>query len=130
MLALVEREGSPGVARDMMPKLLGQHDEGARPTVKPLVRRLIKQQPPAAIRGAIFRMMERPDARPQLKSIAVPTLVIVGEEDELTPPSAAEEIASAIPGATLVRIAESGHLPNLEQPGAFGATVQAFIGQL
>ena len=114
----------------MMPKLLGRTTRERNPDAEVTVRRLIKRHSAQAIHHAVVRMMERPDARPQLKSIAVPTLVIVGEEDELTPPSAAEEIASAIPGATLVQIAESGHLPNLEQPGAFGATVQAFIGQL
>ena len=130
MLALVEREGPQGVARDMMPKLLGRTTRERNPGAEETVRRLIKRHSPQAIQHAVVRMMDRPDARPQLKSIAIPTLVIVGEEDELTPPAAAEEMAQAIPGATLVRIAESGHLPNLEQPSAFGATVQAFIEQL
>ena len=64
MLALVDREGPSGVARDMMPKLLGKTTLEERADVEPLVRRLIKQQSPAAIRGAMLRMMERPDSLP------------------------------------------------------------------
>jgi 3-oxoadipate enol-lactonase len=129
MLALVEREGPQGVARDMMPKLLGRTTRERNPDAQETVRRLIKRHSPQAIHNAVLRMMERPDARPLLPSISVPTLVIVGEEDELTPPSAAEEIAQGIPGATLVRIAGAGHLPNLEQSGPFDASIQAFLQQ-
>ena len=52
MLALVDREGPSGVARDMMPKLLGQTTRDADPTVESTVRRLIKQQSPDGVRGA------------------------------------------------------------------------------
>src|SRR5688572_21573323 len=62
MLALLDREGPQGVARDMMAKLIGRTSSVERPEVESVVRRLIKQQPPEAIRGAIHRMMERPDS--------------------------------------------------------------------
>jgi pimeloyl-ACP methyl ester carboxylesterase len=62
--------------------------------------------------------MNRPDARPGLAAIAVPTLVAVGEADQLTPPARAEELAAGIAGARLVRIPECGHLSALEQPDA------------
>lgn len=63
-------------------------------------------------------IMHRPDSRPGLAAIAVPTLVAVGEEDALTPPHLAEEMAAGIPGARLARIAGAGHLPPMETPGA------------
>jgi pimeloyl-ACP methyl ester carboxylesterase len=63
-------------------------------------------------------IMGRVDSRPTLSTIACPTLVLVGDGDVLTPPALAQEIASGIPGARLVVIAECGHLSTLERPQA------------
>ena len=60
----------------------------------------------------------RRDSRPTLGSIRCPTLVLVGEGDELTPPERAAEIAAGIAGARLVSVPRSGHLSTLEQPEA------------
>jgi pimeloyl-ACP methyl ester carboxylesterase len=61
-------------------------------------------------------IMGRSDSRPTLASIGCPTLVLVGDGDELTPPERAAEIASGIPGAKLVTVKQCGHLSTLEQP--------------
>jgi pimeloyl-ACP methyl ester carboxylesterase len=58
----------------------------------------------------------RPDSRPGLGAIGCPTLVLVGDADELTPPPLSEEIAAGIPGARLVVVPRSGHLSTLDQP--------------
>jgi pimeloyl-ACP methyl ester carboxylesterase len=63
-------------------------------------------------------IMSRPDSRPGLAAIRCPTLVLVGDGDELTPPALAEEIADGIAGARLVVVPDSGHLSTLEQPEA------------
>ncbi len=63
-------------------------------------------------------VMGRPDSRSMLATIDCPTLVLVGEQDELTPPERAREIAGGIRGARLVTVPESGHLSTLEQPDA------------
>jgi pimeloyl-ACP methyl ester carboxylesterase len=63
-------------------------------------------------------VMGRPDSRPQLPAIACPTLVLVGIEDQVTPPERAREIAAGIRGARLVTVSECGHLSTLEQPRA------------
>lgn len=60
----------------------------------------------------------RPDSRPMLPSIRCPTLVLVGAQDEPTPPHLAEEIAAGIPGARLVKVPECGHLSTIERPEA------------
>jgi pimeloyl-ACP methyl ester carboxylesterase len=60
----------------------------------------------------------RPDSRPSLAAIGCPTLVLVGDSDQVTPPDAAREIADGIRGARLVIVPKSGHLSTLEQPDA------------
>ena len=130
MLALLDREGPSGVARDMMPKLLGKTTREANPEAEATVRRLIKQQSPVAIRAAIHRMMHRPDSTPLLAQITVPTLVITGDEDELIPIDESRAIANAVRGATLAVIPRAGHLSNLEQPDPFNHALTAFLTKL
>ena len=130
MLATLDREGPSGVAREMMPKLLGKTTRETNPETEATVRRLIKQQSPAAIRAAIQRMMHRPDATPLLAEVTVPTLVITGEEDELIPIDASRAIAKSVRGAALVVIPRAGHLSNLEQPDPFNNALTAFLTKL
>jgi 3-oxoadipate enol-lactonase len=130
MLALVDREGASGVAREMMPKLLGKTTHESNSDAESFVRRLIKQQSPVAIRGAIHRMMHRPDSTPLLAQVSVPTLVITGAEDEMIPVEESRRIASGIRGAKLVIIPGAGHLANLEQPEAFNAALNGFLTAL
>jgi pimeloyl-ACP methyl ester carboxylesterase len=73
-------------------------------------------------------MALRPDSSPLLAKIAVPTLVLVGSQDAITPPEEAERMAAAIPGARFEVIEGAGHLSNLERWDAFNAAVAAFLG--
>jgi pimeloyl-ACP methyl ester carboxylesterase len=130
MLALVDREGPSGVAREMMPKMLGKTTMDTNAAAEATVRRLIKQQSPAGIRGAIHRMMHRADSTPLLAQIAVPTLVITGAEDEMIPVEESRKMAAAVPGAQLVIVPGAGHLANLEQPEAFNAALTTFLTTL
>jgi pimeloyl-ACP methyl ester carboxylesterase len=63
-------------------------------------------------------IMARPDSRDYLAAIEIPTLVLVGADDILTPPEQAEEMAALIPSASLVRVPACGHLSSLERPDA------------
>jgi 3-oxoadipate enol-lactonase len=73
----------------------------------------------AAIRDA--------DYTEAVKTIAVPTICIVGEQDGSTPPDLVRSMARLIPDARYEVIADSGHLPCVEQPEAFTAVIRAFI---
>lgn len=129
MLALVDREGPSGVARDMMPKLLGQTTRDTDATIESTVRRLIKQQSTEGIRNAIQRMMERADATSIVSGLSIPALVIVGAEDTLTPVEESQRIAAALPGSRLEVIPGAGHLPNLEQPLRFNTILSTFLNE-
>jgi pimeloyl-ACP methyl ester carboxylesterase len=111
----------------MLPRLLGASTLAARPEVVAEVRRIAEAQEAAGIVGALQALRDRPDARPSLAAIAVPTLVIVGGEDVLTPPAVARQLAGGIAGARLEEIDGAGHLSNLEQPERFTASVRAFL---
>ena len=129
-LELVEREGASGLANDMLPKLLGETTRAERPDVVGYVRALIERQTPSAVAGALRRLRDRPDATALLPQIDVPTLVLVGSEDTLTPPSESERMRVVLPHATLDIIEQAGHLSNLERPAAFDAALSAFLTTL
>jgi pimeloyl-ACP methyl ester carboxylesterase len=73
-------------------------------------------------------ILGRADSRPTLGSIHCPTLVLVGEGDELTPPERAAEIAAAIPGARLTTVPQSGHMSTLEQPDEVTRALLEWLG--
>ncbi|MDQ3144916.1 MAG: alpha/beta hydrolase, partial [Pseudomonadota bacterium] len=67
------------------------------------------------------------DQRDRAAAITVPTLVLVGDEDRITPPALSEQLAALIPGAALRVISNAGHLSNLEQPTVFNRAVEQFL---
>jgi pimeloyl-ACP methyl ester carboxylesterase len=72
-------------------------------------------------------IMGRPDSRPSLGAIKCPTLVLVGDDDQATPPELSREIAVNIAQSRLVIIANSGHLSTLEQPETVNEALVAWM---
>jgi pimeloyl-ACP methyl ester carboxylesterase len=72
-------------------------------------------------------IMARADSRPLLPSIRCPTLVLVGAQDELTPPHLSDEMAAGIPGARLVKVADCGHMSTMEQSEAVTAALLEWL---
>jgi pimeloyl-ACP methyl ester carboxylesterase len=85
-------------------------------TLKSTVGMMNTETGPEAYLRQQQAIMGRPDSRPGLAAIACPTLVLVGDSDEPTPPELAREMADAIPGAKLVVVADCGHLSTIERP--------------
>jgi pimeloyl-ACP methyl ester carboxylesterase len=105
----------PGVHRDR------QDDEA----LKRLMRLMAEETGPQAFLRQMQAIISRQDARAGLSAIACPTLVLVGEGDELTPPALSREIAGAIPGSRLVVVPACGHLSTMERPEAVnGALIE------
>ena len=93
------------------------------------LKRIVREMAEATGIDAYLRqqqaILSRSDSRPGLGAISCPTLVLVGEGDEATPPELAREIAAGIPGSRLALIPDSGHLSTLERPTAVtGALVE------
>jgi 3-oxoadipate enol-lactonase len=126
-LQLVQDKGPSAIADEMLPRVLGETTRTSRPAVVAQVRSMMLSSSADAISGGLRALMTRPDSTPLLQTIHVPTLIVVGEEDTLTPPAAAEEMNRGIAGSELVRIPAAGHLSNLEQPVLFNAALAAFL---
>jgi pimeloyl-ACP methyl ester carboxylesterase len=129
MLTLVREKGPVAVADDMLPKLLGESTRRHRPDLVEDVRAIMLTNGTETIAGAITAMMTRPDSTPMLSSIKLPTLIVVGEEDVLTPPQLSVDMHRAIAGSDLVRIPAAGHMSNLEQPSAFNDALRTFLSR-
>jgi pimeloyl-ACP methyl ester carboxylesterase len=93
-------------------------DSVSREDVRAITLRMAEQQGAALYIQHQRAILARPDSRPDLARIKVPTTVIVGEADQITPVDAAEEMAAGIAGARLVTIAGAGHMSPTEQPDA------------
>ena len=121
---LAEQQGAGALAEQMLPKLLAA---SATAELREHVQKIIEANDRAGLAAALRAMAARPDSTPLLASIELPTLIIVGSEDALTPPSEAHAMNAAITSSQLVEIAGAGHLSNLEDPAAFNAAVADFL---
>ena len=122
----IER-GLPWVADELLPRLLGPR---ASAGVVAEVRARIAEGTPAGVAAAQRGMALRPDSTPTLAQIRVPTLVLVGTQDVLTPPAESRRMAAAIEGARLVELPGVGHLSNLEAPTEFNRALGTFLDGL
>lgn len=119
-----------GQFRGVTPRLLPQLVHPDRVSEQPLageVMAMAERVGKAAFLRQQAAILGRPDSRPDLPRVAVPTLVAVGAQDALTPPEFAREIAAGIPGARLEIIADCGHLPTMERPAEATALMRDFL---
>ena len=102
----------------------------ARRTEEPL-RQIARRMADAVGFDAFARqvrsIMTRPDARSRLPDIAVPTLIVVGDQDTVSPPAVAQDMAAAIPHARLVVLPDCGHAPTLEKPQEVNRALIAWL---
>jgi pimeloyl-ACP methyl ester carboxylesterase len=116
-IALAESGRFDQVIEDVWPALV-HSDRRADAALKQIHVAMCNDVGPQAYVRQQKAILTRADSRPLLPSIRCPALVLVGAEDELTPPFLSEEIAAGISGARLVKVPECGHLSTLERPDA------------
>ncbi len=124
MIETVHKGGSKAVADQMEPKMTAP---GASPAVRARLRRIMEDCPPLTIEHACLAMRDRADWREKLRSIAVPTLVIVGDADAFAPLAVAESMLREIPRSRLAVIRDAGHLAPMEQPAAVNQQILKFL---
>jgi 3-oxoadipate enol-lactonase len=127
LLEAIRHDGAAIVPDRQIPKVLGATTRRERPEVVAEVRRLIEGNGATGIEAAIVALMRRPDSTGDLSRIDVPTLIIVGEEDEITPVADAATMHRAIRGSSLTVLPRAGHLSNLEAPDAFSTTILEWV---
>jgi pimeloyl-ACP methyl ester carboxylesterase len=130
MAEKVAEWGSARVAEMMGPKLFSARALETKPQLMAEVRQVAARTPPAGIAAAQRGMAARPDVTAMLPSIRVPTLVVVGVDDAISPPAEMRKIADAIPNATFVEIPDAGHMTTMENPGAVNEALVSFITRL
>lgn len=128
--ALADRlpaEGMDGYATQVIDRMIAPHHVTGLPEVAGHVLGMMRGTDPAGAAAALRGRAERPDYRPTLEAVRVPTLVMVGADDTYTPVEEARLIHGLVTGSSLDVIDDAAHLPNLEQPERFNAALLAFL---
>ncbi|HEY7497611.1 MAG TPA: alpha/beta fold hydrolase [Vicinamibacterales bacterium] len=130
LLANVRKQGVRPLADGWSKKLVGETTQRERPDVLTDVRRRIESAPVRGIEAASVALMTRPDSTPDLPRIECPSLIVVGEEDTITPVADSEALHRGIRGSRLALLARAGHLSNLEAPEEFSTTISEWVVSL
>jgi 3-oxoadipate enol-lactonase len=126
---LAETEGMAPLA-DLVPMgALGAHTHQTQPALVGLFRHAILTNDPIAY-AAACRAIRDADVTPSLDAVRCPTLILLGEQEQVAPLPAALALKAGVPHATVRVLPNAGHLPFLEQPAAFNAALQEFIATL
>ena len=127
MIECVRASGAPAVASQMMPKMLAPDAQQSRPQLMQRLRAIMEECPPKTIEHALAAMRDRRDSCDRLASIAMPTLIVVGDQDAITPPALSEMMNREIPRSKLVVIKGSGHMSPMEQPEQVNQALRQFM---
>ncbi len=123
----IRTQGPEAFLATFLPNLVGETTRSRRPEVLDRMRAIASQVPEYVLVGCLEGMMERPDSRSVLSGLAVPVLVVAGEEDPLIRPQEARSMAELNPRARLVTIPQCGHTPSLEAPEILAQEVGRFL---
>lgn len=121
------RGGAGAIADEMIGKLFGS---SASQSLREQYRGIIAASDPAGMAWTLRALARRTDSAPTLPTIRIPTLVVVGAEDQITPPAEARAMQTAIRGARLEEIPGAGHMTPVEQPHEFSRVLNDFLGGL
>jgi pimeloyl-ACP methyl ester carboxylesterase len=123
-------EGMAGIADTMLPKLLTPETVSKRPEVVKRVRDMMLKTKPEGAAAALRGMADRDDHTDMLPKITVPSLILVGAEDAITPVADSEKMHQAIAGSRLVVLENAGHVSNIERTEQFNEALLGFMKEL
>jgi 3-oxoadipate enol-lactonase len=127
MAEQVLNSGSSSVVAAMLPRLLAEATTQRRPAVVDCLAEMIQSMDPQGIAAAQRGMAAREAATTILGQIDVPTLVVCGQHDSVSPPVNMQTMAAAIPDARFVEIPDAGHMSPMENPAAVNAAIRDFL---
>ena len=123
----VLKQGAAAAAEAFLPKLVGETTKKENPGLVAKLEEVIQRTSPRGIADALAGLAARADSTPFLREIRVPTLVVCGEEDVITPVSDSQAIQRGIADAKLKVIPKAGHLSNMENSTAFNEALLSFL---
>ncbi len=129
-VALVQSAGVAALAATQIPGLIGKRSRGSNPMLVEWMTQMMERQSAAGVIAALGAMRERPDSIPLLATVTVPTLIVVGDEDVLTPVSDSRRMLEALPTAAHGRldiIAGAGHASCVERPATVTRSISDFL---
>jgi 3-oxoadipate enol-lactonase len=126
----LKKEGMKKFADSFLPGVFDPETPNKRPEVVRMVRTMIESASPAAAAGTLIALAARTDTTPALYNINVPSLILVGRHDSITPPAAASAMKGKMREAELQIISGAGHLSNLENPEEFNRHILKFLNKL
>lgn len=127
---LVKTDGMKLFAETFVKSLFWEKTFENNPETVRLVREMIERTSALAVSGTLIALAARTDTTPVLFTIRVPVLILVGQHDVLTPPSASHAMKDKIPDAEIRIIPQSGHLSNLENTEEFNGHLANFLKKL
>lgn len=129
-LRVLRRVGAAAFVAAQIEKQLSPHTKATQPALAKQLTSLASGATEAGIAASLVAIATRSDHTASLRDIAVPTLVIAGADDVVTPPALLQVLAEHIPAATLHVLAGAGHLSNLEAEAEFTRLLLAFLARL
>jgi pimeloyl-ACP methyl ester carboxylesterase len=111
----VSESGTASLVEQMLSRLLSEHSREHNPALVQRVRDIMLAQPAATVVCALKAIRDRDNGFAVLRQMLVPALVIVGEQDVITPVAAAEQMHACMRDSRLVRVESAGHLPTMER---------------
>ena len=129
LAAKVMKEGAVAALDAFLPKVVGETTKASRADVIAKLRDTMLKTSPQGISDGLHGIATRQDSTPLLREITVPTLVVCGEEDVITPRAEAEILQRGIKGAELAMIPKAGHLPSMETPDEFNQVLKTFLAR-
>jgi pimeloyl-ACP methyl ester carboxylesterase len=130
MIELARTSGATAVAEQMLPKMISPGTLESRPDVVKKLRGIMNDCSAQTIEYALAAMRDRPDRSAELPDFKVPTLVIVGDADAITPPDVAEKMHKAVTGSELEVIRGAGHMSPMEQPEQVNRAIERFMASI
>lgn len=126
----IHQTGAQSLAAQMPPSLLSPTTLTSNQRIVTFLTEMIAEQEPSGIAAAARGMAVRDDSTDCLKTITVPTLFLVGEDDLISPPQVMREMAEAVNDSEFLTVPNSGHLPPLENPAFFTKAVRRFADRV
>ncbi len=128
--AAIKRDGVKQFAETFVKGVFYESTFAERPDVVETIRNIIVRSSPMGVAGTLLALAARTDTTASLYNIKVPTLILVGQHDALTPPSASHAMKEKIPKATVHILSRAAHMSNLENPDEFNQHLIQFLKML